>query len=412
MGGSREGRFVPYERTIPGREAVYTGERLDTPNGSTDEEGYVINDWPLWTWTGLEMEPCAEIDRINRMQESLGDLDDEVRRIRAHIASLAHCDNGFPVTVDELLTAIGGGTLPDAPFHNGCFFSLGTRGTQPRQVESMRVIDAVLDHYLAGGSCQKMIREFPHAGGFIARTYEWLDPEANLTPPQRLMLERMRLPFEFFTKRNPDWELVHRVCFGPDGRGAQLDAEIAALTGLPPIYPDYRSEYREHLAAIVDPKRRALYRLCGAIAHGVRELSDCHHSAFRWVERRIHAIGTGEWEIDTRPEGTERARLGRLLFGYTLGLDRWLLDTPMQFLLLDLGHIDLGFDPKGEILRVYAHLGEDRTPVKEWLVACTWYHMLHMLHFRDYYAKQVERAASAGITTREWFESVGRADAD
>jgi len=27
----------------------------------------------------------------------------------------------------------------------------------------------------------------------------------------------------------------------------------------------------------------------------------------------------------------------------------------MQFLLLDLGHLDLGFDPKSEIVRVYAY---------------------------------------------------------
>ncbi len=41
------------------------------------------------------------------------------------------------------------------------------------------------------------------------------------------------------------------------------------------------------------------------------------------------------------PVGIERARLSRLLFGYVLGLDKWLAGVPMQFLLLDLGYVDL-----------------------------------------------------------------------
>ena len=48
-----------------------------------------------------------------------------------------------------------------------------------------------------------------------------------------------------------------------------------------------------------------------------------------------------------------------MLFGYALGLDKWLMRVPMQFLLLDLGHVDLGFDARNNILRVYACLGEE-----------------------------------------------------
>jgi len=57
-----------------------------------------------------------------------------------------------------------------------------------------------------------------------------------------------------------------------------------------------------------------------------------------------------------------------------------LLGIPLQFVLLDLGHIDVRFDPKNEILRVYAYLGEERTPVKEWLAACLWHNLCHNLH--------------------------------
>ena len=102
-------------------------------------------------------------------------------------------------------------------------------------------------------------------------------------------------------------------------------------------------------------------------------MSDCHHNTFRHIEKWIHGIGTGLWDIPTRKPGTERERVGRLLFGYVLGIDKWLMGKPMQFLLLDLGHMDLGFDPRNEIIRVYANLGDKRTAVKQWLAACIWY---------------------------------------
>jgi len=187
------------------------------------------------------------------------------------------------------------------------------------------------------------------------------------------MLARMLLPFEFFTKRNRDDAAVSRNCFEPGGQGEQIDAEISRLAGLPKIYPNYRDEFKQALAGIEDPQKKELYRMCGYIAHGVRGLSDCHHSSFRYIEKYIHAIGTLTWEIPDRVRNQEGTRLGQTLFGYALGLDRWLQCIPHQFLLLDLGYADLGFNPANEVKRVYAYLGKDRTPVKEWLAACVWY---------------------------------------
>ena len=112
--------------------------------------------------------------------------------------------------------------------------------------------------------------------------------------------------------------------------------------------------------------------------------------------------------------GTERERIGRLSFGYSLALDKWLLGVPMQFLLLDLGHVDFGFDPRNEILRTYSYLGEDRTPVKEWLVACFWYSLTynHIFIGPDYkialgraHKGIVEKAESLGVSLREWIDS-------
>ena len=97
--------------------------------------------------------------------------------------------------------------------------------------------------------------------------------------------------------------------------------------------------------------------------------------------------------------------------GYLLGIDKWLLGKPMQFLLLDLGHVDLGFDPKNEILRVYAYLGKEKTPLKEWLAACLWHSLMYStggLAWRDKHRDLIEGTKKAGINVREWMDSALR----
>ena len=411
-------RLVPYEMVEPGWEAVYTGEKSDKPIDKieiifkvfTDEEGNVIKKWPTWTWTfpGQEADWDEEIKQINKMQEKLGPLSDEVRRIRAHITSLVPCEAGFPVTVDEILDAIAKGNLPDIPFHAGCWAAgmwWENRGTQHGQAESMQAIEDILRGYLEGESKKEIIKRFPHAEGFINRTYKWLGPAEKITHLQKLMIERMLLPFDYFTRRNPDYVEVNKNSFEEGGRGIEIDKEISKLTGLPQIYPDYKREFRKTLEAIGDPEKARIYRIWGAIAHGVHGLSDCHHSAFRGIENWIHAIGTRKFTIPAHKKGTERERLGRLLFGYVLALDKWLAGVPMQFLLLDLGHIDFGFDPKNEILRVYAHLGEERTQVKEWLAACLWYNLMNNQHGGLIRHKNLtELADQKAINLHEWMD--------
>jgi hypothetical protein len=200
--------------------------------------------------------------------------------------------------------------------------------------------------------------------------------------------------------------------FDDGGRGACLDAEISKKAGLPKIHPVWAKELRENLEKLDDPQKRELYKTCAYIASGVATLSDCHHNTFRYIEGWIHGIGAGKLDIQTRKVGTEKERLGHLLFGYVLGLDRWLVGIPLQLLLLDLGHIDLGFDPKNEILRVYAYLGGEGTPVKEWLAACLWHNLMYSLLDANNPAGLVrhrhllEDAGKAGISLREWMDSV------
>ena len=372
--------FSSYQNTRLGFETVYTGEKVLPNTAQTDPhlaygkdpDGNVHITYSCWGFSHLREEDWnEEIRHINAMQERLGDLDVSTRRIRAHIASLQCCDSGVPVTIDEALNAIGSNELPLPSFHPGCWLSIGTRTTQPKQPECMQTIERVLLAYRDGGRQQDQIENHPFAKGFITRTYEWLGPVDRLTDLQKLMLDRLLLPFEFLTNRTDDHQTVNKNCFELGGQGAEIDSQIAKIAGLPKLYADYKREFRENLATIHDPRKRDIYQVCCAMTHGLHGLSDCHHSTFRWVESWIHGIGRLSLHIKSREAGVEGKRLGRLLFGYALGLDHWLREVPMQWLLLDLGHIDLGFDPKNEILRAYAYLG-DKTPVKEWLAACLW----------------------------------------
>lgn len=413
------GEFAPQQYAPVGFEATYTGQTGPAAVRTSDfhlaydldGDGNVYMRYSLWGFCYTSAEDWTdEIQFINQMQTQLGSLDDETRAIRAQIASLVPCDSGFPVTVDEILNAIGTGHLPQPAFHPGCWLSRGTRTTQPGQPESMRVIEMTLRSYLEGDPAEKLVPHYPYARGFIERAYAWLGPPDGLTQVQRLMIERMLLPFAFFAKHTEDRGAVYADCFKEGGRGKELDTQISALAGLPEIHANYRQEYRENLASIADLEKRALYTICGHIADCVSELSDCHHSTFRRIERWIHGIGTRTWNMSTRQPHAESTRLGRTLLGYALALDRWLQGVPMQFLLLDLGHVDLGLDPKNEILRVYAYLGGERTPIKEWLAACLWFNLALMppasLYKWGHRHKTLLQTASArGIGVRDWMNA-------
>ncbi len=239
------------------------------------------------------------------------------------------------------------------------------------------------------------------------------------------MMERMFLTIEYFSKTSDtvpysqfddisklqEVERFVKELFEEGGQGANLDMEISKKAALPSVYPKWKPEYQENLESLEDSRKKELYKTCCAIASGVHTLSDCHHNTFRYIESWIHGIGTGKLGIPSRKVGTERERLARSLFGYVLGLDKWLLGLQMQFVLLDLGHIDLGFEPQNEILRVYAYLGEERTPVKEWLAACLWHNLTYCPIAGNpgglvRHKNLLERAAQAGISPRKWMDRI------
>lgn len=430
----QKNRLVPYGMVSPGYEAIYTGRKSDLEVEQTelitalisDESGHEIRKWPVvsWTWPDQEKDWDEEILHLHTMQQELGALEDATRQIRAHIGSLVPCDSGFPVTVDELLNAIGKGYLDEPSFHNGCWCPAMwwmQKTTQPFQKECMKTIQMVLLTYLAGEPRNNLIRDTQYATTFINRTFEWLGPVQQLQKYQKLMIKRMLLTIDYFVVSSyldppfSDASILQRQesmvkdLFDEGGRGALLDQEIAEKAGLPKILPRWKPEYQETLDRIGNDEKRALYETCCAIASGVYTLSDCHHNTFRYIESWIHGIGTGHLRIPSRKSGTENERLGQLLFGYVLGLDKWLVNIPMPFLLLDLGHLDFGFDPKNEILRVYAYLGEERTPVKVWLAGWLWHTLLYS-HIGGNpgglirHKNLLERADQVGISVREWMD--------
>ncbi len=419
MGVRAKDELVPQEPLEPGFEGRYTGGTdiaACKPNELwthlADADGNVYVKYSAWGFAHATPDKWNdEIRYINSLQAKLGLLDDKTRRIRQHIASLQCCDNGVPVTIDETLNAIGTGALPANLFHAGCWMGIEQqRTTQPGDTAAMKLVEEVLRGLLAGKPVQEFIAAYPYAHGFIERAYQWLGDPVKLTQVQKLLMERLLLMFDFLTKRNEDCEAVLQDCFREGGRGEKLDSQIAELAGLPRIYPNYRDEFDKALAGIDDPQKKELYSICGHLAHGLHTLSDCHHSTFRWLERWIHAIGALTWDLPGRGKSQEGDRLGRTLFGYALGLDRWLQRVPHQFLLLDLGYVDLGFNPANEVKRVYAYLGDERTPVQEWLAACLWYKVtleppasLYQWGWR--HKSLLAKAAEKGISVRTWMDS-------
>ena len=416
MKNGKEGQFVPYNLLTPGWEAEYTGKNDISQFTSdqlfkydTDNEGHVYCKYGLWGFEKLDESKWPdEIKYMNSMQIELGDLKDDIRRIRQHIGGLVCCDSGVPVTIDEMLNAIGTGSLPEPAFQPGCWQHNGTRSTRPHQIESMELIEDVLKGFLDGVSEEECLIKYPLAKNFINRTYNWLGKLEDFSELQILILKRALLPFEYFTRHNDDIYGIYNSVFSEDGTGSVLDKQISSLVGLPKIYPTHKPEYSVHLSSLTDPFKKVIYKICGNIANGVEEMSDCHHHTFRCIENWIYAIGTLSWGIPTRKSSTERNRLGQLLFGYAFGIDKWLQNIPLQFLLLDLGHIDLGFDPRNEILRVYTYLGEERTQVKTWLAASLWY-LITQGHAGLYYygkshEKLIETIQKKDLSVREWMD--------
>ncbi len=118
---------------------------------------------------------------------------------------------------------------------------------------------------------------------------------------------------------------IFQTCFGEDTRGSRLDTEIYKLAGLPTIPLGQYEKYLKTIKTISDSQQRELYKVCNQVVNGIYELLDCHYNTFRAIENQIYGIAKGKQGIHPHKSGSERIRPGRLLFGYALGIDKWLL---------------------------------------------------------------------------------------
>lgn len=341
---------------------------------------------------------------LEKMQNDLGPLDEDAQRIKGQIDALEVCDLGFPLTVEEILSGIGQGELAEPAFRPGCTVGGSgwtMRGTQPRHVESMAIIRDVVADHVQGTPTEELLNRFSCAANFIDRTVDWLGPPEELTDLQRLLIERMLLAFEWWATEDTHamchlWtdeaesrvKAIFKDLTSDDGRGATIDAKIQAEI--------------DQLADATDETKQQWRKVHGFIARGDYGFCDCHHDVFRNIENWIYGIGTGNWGIPSRKPKTERKRLERALLAYAIATDRWLAGVPMALALLDLGHVDLGFDPRNAILRTYAYLGDERTPTTEWLVACLW----NWLHAESQRREETLRAAELGVSARAWLDSL------
>jgi len=432
-------KFVPYEKLLPGFEAVYIPKSWKIVNTRgqpslryIDEEKNPVEKWSVWTWTFPHQWPKEnewwmheEINIINSMQFRLGEISEEIRQIRSHIGSLVLCHERVPLSINEILRSIGQGKLVPDIGKAGCWpggmghygdLSLQKYSEKESAIE-IQIIEKIILGYLYNVDINKLYQDHPYATGFITRVYNWLGPREKLEEWQELLLKRMLVPFEFFSKRNKNYWDMKRVCFEKGLLGNQIDQKISEILNLPEIPPsldkDAWEKYNENLNLIQDPTKKRIYEIAYTISRGLFGLSDCHHNKYRIIENWIHMIGTLKMSIDERKHGTERRRLGQILFSYAFGLDKWLLGIPMNFTLLDLGYIDINFDIKTPLLYIYESLGP-KNAVKQWLAACLWYNLCYnsmggLENFDEKmqpkYKEIHEFARKYGLSWRQWMDS-------
>ncbi len=419
--------LVPYELVSPGFEGIYQGTKDrsaledwmindDDLFIGSDKSGNLYVKYSFWTLSYKPDQWTNEIKIFNEIQESLGELDDTTRYIRSAIGSLVICDQGIPTTIDQLLDFIGSNYYDEKRlFHLGCWRSSGKRSTQPDLQRSMAHIEKVLVNFLSGMSINDQINQLDgFMEGFIRRFYSWFPSRENLDELQGLLLNRILVSFPYLTHGIDDTKEMLKDVFEIGGNGWIIDDQIRKLEDLPPITGIKWFEVQKYLKSISDPEKKQRFQIICNVTGDffLYGLSTCHHNLFRFLENILYEIGTMTYDrITNRFHGTERKRLGNLLFGYVLGLNSWLMKKPLDILLLDLGYLDLGFNPRNEISRVYAYLANNRNQIKEWLVGSMWHQLMFnevniprtpgLINHKD----MLELANKHSLNLFEWMES-------
>ncbi len=409
------GLLVPYQWVKPGIEGFYCDEpknkdeRLNYHQDSEAKWYYKFNLHTFWELNWEDKSPIWKA--LNTLQAKLGDLDDISRLMRIEIGSLVKCQSSFPIGIDQLLDSIGRHELKrENIFTMGCWMELGERNNRVTFKSSLLHVVSIIDQYLNKKTKEDQLKENKDAEilkKFINRFYSWFPINDKLTEVQELLLQRLKFSIECNIDDN-SWEDTYAKIFEKDTIGEELDKKIKKLIDIPDYTTKFYAgdgqgpEWIQNRNKIEDPQKKDIY----TILVNIHLTAKCHHNFFRFIENSLYRIATLSLDpIPSRIHGSERERMGHKLFGYLLGLNYWLMNRPLELLLLDLGHIQLDFHPRDEIMRVFAYLGSEQNPKKEWLAGCLWYQLMFTMGLFEY--KNLLKIANKNdLNLFGWMESL------
>jgi len=153
-------KLFPFQYVHPGFEIVIDlGSRAEQGLKGEIVPGSKGGIWNLWFNTTLSDNPEAwddEVKAINKMQESIGELTDDHRLIRAQMAEFCRDHPPFPLSIDVLCDEIGIGRF-SKPVRLGCegrtlLYSLGYDDPPSREIQQKETLNAYansLERWLA-----------------------------------------------------------------------------------------------------------------------------------------------------------------------------------------------------------------------------------------------------------------------
>jgi len=355
--------FAPYEKTRPGFELINAA--LCEP-GLAGEDFKDAGDgffevclWDIWHWAEGEAkgkpkpdpaEEDPEKEKINDMQQALGELSDDDRLVRVQTACLVRCHFTYPRNIDVVLEGIASG-VPNIDEYVSCEppwcssllpllralrgHPLADNHTDHRdsRFPVVRAYMTILDAYVAGARLDYLQQELPEHADAADMIFRRLGPptELKLRQVARLRNAMNRWAFQTVRFRATRDQL--------DAIEADLAAAEAAVRG--------------DTDDVLDPLLKKLH------GHGL-----CHQGFFRRIEHLVSHIGAGG-PVKLAGSGEGRKFTIDNLVNYVHTLGSWLAERSIE------EAVGIWPDCQERATQIYETLDEP-TPRKRWLVACLW----------------------------------------
>ena len=302
-------------------------------------------------WGRQGDKAATEHQRLRRLQETAGPLDDNCRRIADQIIDLEICNWNLENSLPALCRAIGAKQPLDRKV--GHLWSISAE-----RWRSVWAYDLALRSWLAGERPAgfEVAREACDPGGAVRDHVLALIGERNEL--KELYVERFCLCLEFWLAglvENPARKAAH-------------EAAVSAVEG----------EIRKR-----DPSGRTLKAMA---SEGNGMLQPCHHKAFRRYDIILSSIGAGKWRGAMPPRGDGPAERVATLERFLSPIQEW------------IDHPTAAPKPADEPARsIHASLGEPDA-VKTFLAEL----LASLLRAQQQEARdRIERAAEEGRSQRD-----------